>query len=75
MLNNHELYVKDHGLCGTLFIPAGEGPFPSLINIYGGILKGKVAEDRSALFASRGFASLALSFFGTDPGLPKRYSE
>ena len=37
--------------------------------------RGKVAEDRSALFASRGFASLALSFFGTSPGLPKRYSE
>ena len=72
-MNN--LFIQEHNICGTLYLPPGKGPFPSVINIYGGILKGQVPEDRSALFASRGIASLALSFFGTSPGLPKRYSE
>ena len=57
---------------GTLFLPAGDGPFPAVISMYGGMLKGQVVEERSALLASRGFACLALAYFGVE-GLPKNY--
>ena len=61
---------------GTLFIPNSNeyqnGPYPTIISLYGGINQGKVVEERSALFASRGFVSLALAYFGVD-GLPKNY--
>ena len=57
---------------GTLFLPSGTGPFPAVINIYGGINKGHIIEDKSAAFASRGIASLSLPFFGVE-GLPKNY--
>ena len=40
--------------------------------MYGGMIKGQVVEERSALLASRGFASLALAFFGAKD-LPKNY--
>ena len=40
--------------------------------MYGGMNKGQVVEERSALLASRGFASLALAFFGAKD-LPKNY--
>ena len=60
---------------GTLFLPEGRtGPFPAVINLYGGVHKRKIIEDKSALLASRGFASLALAFFGVE-GLPRRYDE
>ena len=36
--------------------------------------KGKIIEDKSAVFASRGIASLALAFFGVD-GLPTNYDK
>ena len=57
---------------GTLFIPPGSGPFPAVINIYGGHLKGSTVEVKPAVLASRGFVTLALSFFGVDD-LPKSY--
>ena len=40
--------------------------------MYGGILKGNVVEMKPAVLASRGFATLALAFFGVDD-LPKTY--
>ena len=40
--------------------------------MYGGLVQGQVVEERSALLASRGFASLALAYFGLE-GLPKNY--
>ena len=66
--------VKDGNIIGTLFLPPGPGPHPCVIKLYGGIHKGNVIEDKSAMFASRGIASLALAFFGV-PGLPKTYAE
>ena len=66
--------VRDGNIVGTLFLPPGPGPHPCVIKLYGGIHKGNVIEDKSAMFASRGIASLALAFFGV-PGLPKTYAE
>ena len=43
-----------------------------MINLYGGILKGKIFEAKPAVLASHGYAALALAFFGVD-GLPKSY--
>ena len=65
--------MKEGRVTGTLFLPNDhEGPFPTIISMYGGMNKGQVVEERSALLASRGFASLALAFFGAKD-LPKNY--
>lgn len=66
--------IKEGKIRGTLFLPQGEGPFPAVINLYGGIHKRNVIEDKSAMFASRGIASLSLAFFGVE-GLPRSYAE
>ena len=39
----------------------GDGPFPAVIDLFGTV--GGITEYRSALLASRGFASLALPYF------------
>ncbi|XP_037623888.1 peroxisomal succinyl-coenzyme A thioesterase-like isoform X1 [Sebastes umbrosus] len=52
--------VTENGLTATLFLPSGPGPFPGLLDLWGG--GGKLVEYRSALLASHGFASLALDY-------------
>ncbi|XP_047381707.1 bile acid-CoA:amino acid N-acyltransferase-like [Sciurus carolinensis] len=54
--------VEEGRLRGALFLPSGEGPFPGVIDLFGGI--GGLCEHRSSLLASRGFASLALAYWG-----------
>lgn len=49
---------------GTVFVPSGQGPFPALIDLYGGV--GGIMEYRASLFASRGYISLALAYFDYD---------
>ncbi|XP_010001150.1 PREDICTED: bile acid-CoA:amino acid N-acyltransferase-like, partial [Chaetura pelagica] len=46
---------------GALFVPPGSGPFPGVIDMFGGA--GGLIEFRAGLLASRGFAVLALAFF------------
>ncbi|XP_072272544.1 acyl-coenzyme A amino acid N-acyltransferase 1-like [Pyxicephalus adspersus] len=53
--------IREGRIRGTLFLPPGEGPFPGVIDMFGGV--GGLLEFRSALLASRGFASLALAYF------------
>ncbi|XP_077356166.1 peroxisomal succinyl-coenzyme A thioesterase-like isoform X2 [Festucalex cinctus] len=53
--------VNDRGIRGTLFIPSGPGPFPGLLDMWGG--GGGLLEYRSALLASHGYVSLALEYF------------
>lgn len=53
--------VRDGNIRGTFFIPAGDGPFPAVVDLFG--TAGGLLEFRSALLASRGIASLALAFF------------
>ncbi|XP_067437483.1 peroxisomal succinyl-coenzyme A thioesterase-like isoform X1 [Thunnus thynnus] len=53
--------IKEKGVRGTLFIPPGPGPFPGLMDMWGG--GGGLLEYRSALLASHGYVSLALEYF------------
>uniref|UniRef100_A0A3P8UXN6 Acyl-CoA thioesterase 19 n=1 Tax=Cynoglossus semilaevis TaxID=244447 RepID=A0A3P8UXN6_CYNSE len=63
--------ITEGGLTATLFLPPGSGQFPGILDLWGG--GGKLVEYRAALFASHGFASLALDYLTckvtTDTGL------
>ncbi|XP_054423581.1 acyl-coenzyme A thioesterase 1-like [Pteronotus mesoamericanus] len=48
-------------LRGVFLLPPGDGPFPGLIDMFG---DGGLNESRASLLACRGFAALALPFFG-----------
>ncbi|XP_047720150.1 bile acid-CoA:amino acid N-acyltransferase-like isoform X2 [Prionailurus viverrinus] len=48
-------------LRGVFLLPPGDGPFPGLIDMFG---DGGLNESRASLLACRGFATLALPFFG-----------
>ena len=58
--------VRDEGLVGTLFMPAGPGPHPAVLVLNGS--GGGINEPRAALYASHGYAALALGYFKA-PGL------
>uniref|UniRef100_A0A3Q3AW36 Acyl-CoA thioester hydrolase/bile acid-CoA amino acid N-acetyltransferase domain-containing protein n=1 Tax=Kryptolebias marmoratus TaxID=37003 RepID=A0A3Q3AW36_KRYMA len=66
--------IRQNGIIGTLFIPPGEhlGPFPAMLDLWG--MGGGLQEYRSSLFASKGYASLSLAYFGHKdlPGPPSR---
>ena len=53
--------VREAGLVGTLFTPAGPGPHPAVMVLNGS--GGGINEPRAALYASRGYAALALGYF------------
>ncbi|XP_076731798.1 acyl-coenzyme A thioesterase 1 isoform X1 [Maylandia zebra] len=55
---------NEQGVQGTLFIPPGPGPFPGLLDMWGG--GGGLLEYRAALLASHGYVSLALDYLGFD---------
>uniref|UniRef100_A0A4W6DBF7 Acyl-CoA thioesterase 19 n=1 Tax=Lates calcarifer TaxID=8187 RepID=A0A4W6DBF7_LATCA len=52
--------ITEGGLTATLFLPPGPGPFPGLLDLWGG--GGKLVEYRASLLASHGIASLALDY-------------
>ncbi|XP_067349414.1 peroxisomal succinyl-coenzyme A thioesterase-like isoform X1 [Channa argus] len=52
--------ITEGGLTATLFLPPGPGPFPGLLDLWGG--GGKLVEYRASLLASHGFASMALDY-------------
>ncbi|KAM5299926.1 bile acid-CoA:amino acid N-acyltransferase-like [Ctenodactylus gundi] len=54
--------IKEGRLRGALFLPPGEGRFPGVIDLFGN--NGGLTEFRASLLASRGFASLALPYWG-----------
>ncbi|MDQ3458897.1 MAG: acyl-CoA thioesterase/BAAT N-terminal domain-containing protein [Deinococcota bacterium] len=64
--------VRDEGLVGTLFTPPGDGPHPTVIVLGGS--EGGLDEGWAALLASRGYAVLALAYFGVDE-LPEELIE
>ncbi|XP_068170588.1 bile acid-CoA:amino acid N-acyltransferase-like [Antennarius striatus] len=54
--------VCQNGIKATLFLPPGPGPFPAMLDLWG--LGRQLVETRSALLASRGYASLSLAYLG-----------
>ncbi|XP_053718293.1 peroxisomal succinyl-coenzyme A thioesterase-like [Synchiropus splendidus] len=58
--------VKEGNILGTLFIPPGPGPFPGLLDMWGG--GGGLIEYRAALLASHGYVSFALPYVSPDQG-------
>ncbi len=64
--------LNEDGLIGVLYTPAGPGPHPAIVVLNGS--GGGINEARAALFASHGYAALALGYFGA-PGLPDYLSE
>jgi len=66
--------VREDGFVGTLFLPPHPSPAPAIITLYGGMTRNGVPEDRAAMLASKGYATLALAYFGVGD-LPKVYGE
>ncbi|XP_034540880.1 bile acid-CoA:amino acid N-acyltransferase-like [Notolabrus celidotus] len=64
--------IRQDGLVGTLFLPPGQGQFSAMLDLWG--LGGGLVEYRSALFASKGYASLSLAYVVHEdlPGPKKR---
>jgi dienelactone hydrolase len=63
-----EIPMREQGLVGTLFLPADPVPHPAIIVLNGS--DGGMHENAAALLASRGYAALALAYFGLED-LPK----
>jgi dienelactone hydrolase len=64
--------VREDGLVGTLFVPAGDGPHPVVITLSGS--GGGLSESGAALYASHGYAGLALAYFNYED-LPQELIE
>ncbi|XP_042324041.1 acyl-coenzyme A amino acid N-acyltransferase 1-like isoform X2 [Sceloporus undulatus] len=64
--------IKTGQVRGALFVPPGPGPFPGVIDLFGG--SGGLFEFRASLLASKGFVVLALAFFAYDD-LPQSLKE
>ncbi|XP_069886701.1 acyl-coenzyme A thioesterase 5-like isoform X6 [Dipodomys merriami] len=60
--------VREGRVRATLFLPPGSGPFPGIIDLYGG--GGGLLEYRASLLAGKGFAVMALAYYNYDD-LPK----
>ncbi len=54
--------ISEQGLAATLFLPVSSTPLPAIL-ILGGA-SGGIPETRARLLASKGFASLAIAYFG-----------
>jgi dienelactone hydrolase len=63
--------IRQDGVVGTLFTPAGRGPHPVVVVLTGS--GGGLMERRAALYAAHGYTALALGYFGA-PGLPSHIS-
>ncbi|XP_035301463.1 acyl-coenzyme A thioesterase 5-like isoform X1 [Cricetulus griseus] len=60
--------VREGRVRATLFLPPGNGPFPGIIDLFGG--GGGLPEYRASLLAGKGFAVMALAYYNYDD-LPK----
>ncbi|QQX85874.1 acyl-CoA thioesterase/BAAT N-terminal domain-containing protein [Cupriavidus necator] len=64
--------IRVDGLVGTLYRPPGAGPHPAVMVLNGS--GGGINEPRAALYASHGYAALALGYFKA-PGLSDYISD
>lgn len=64
--------IREQGLSGTLFTPAGAGPHPVVIVLNGS--GGGTPEQRAALYAAHGYIGFALAYFKA-PGRPEHISD
>ncbi|XP_011232180.1 acyl-coenzyme A amino acid N-acyltransferase 2 [Ailuropoda melanoleuca] len=64
--------IREGRVRGALFLPPGEGPFPGVIDLFGG--RGGLIEFRASLLAAHGFAVLALAYFAYED-LPSSLQE
>ncbi|XP_029951682.1 peroxisomal succinyl-coenzyme A thioesterase-like [Salarias fasciatus] len=55
--------VTEGGLTATLFLPPGPGPFPAVMDLWGG--GGQLVEYRTVLLASHGIAALTIDYLTT----------
>ncbi|NP_001120006.1 acyl-coenzyme A thioesterase 2, mitochondrial [Xenopus tropicalis] len=64
--------VREGKVRGSLFLPPGEGPFPGVIELQG--TGGGLLEYKASLLAGKGFATLALAYYGYED-LPKQMKD
>jgi dienelactone hydrolase len=64
--------VQENGIMGVLYLPPGNGPFPAITTVSGS--DGGLSEPGAALYASHGYATLALAYFNYKT-LPKNLYE
>ncbi len=64
--------IKENGVIGTLFLPQGNEKLPAIIVLGGS--EGGLFEPAAAKFASRGYITFALAYFGIE-GLPDDLQE
>ena len=64
--------VREEGVIGTLFLPAGEGVRPAVMVLSGS--EGGTFEPAASQYAAQGFVSFALAYFGME-GLPEELEE
>lgn len=64
--------IRDDGLTATLFLPAAAGPHGVVVVVPGS--DGGIPEHLAALYASHGWAALALGYFNAE-GLPPTLTE
>ncbi|MES2345758.1 MAG: acyl-CoA thioesterase/bile acid-CoA:amino acid N-acyltransferase family protein [Chlamydiota bacterium] len=61
--------INEKGLVGHLYLPPSSQPLPIIITLNGA--NGGISKEKAQLLASRGFAVLALGYFGLK-GLPEK---
>jgi dienelactone hydrolase len=59
--------IRESGVVANLFVPAGEGPFPTVVVVGGS--GGGFSDGLAGLYASHGYATLSLAYFNVE-GLP-----
>lgn len=67
-----QVAVDAPGVVATAFRPEGDGPFPPVLVLSG--TGGAILEGIAAVLASRGFATIAMAYFGRE-GLPPQSVE
>lgn len=68
-----ELDPERDGVAGELFVPSGDGPHPGVVVLHGSGGDPKVRLGKA--LASRGYAAVALRYFGDPEPVPDHFAE